>query len=180
MHKKFIPLLISTVLSISVNSQCSIEKKIESHSTTYFAGFELIYKNTTDVENGVMEYNLRVALHKDTSKSVPDTYLLECSFISNRVYNEIQPRKINLIFENGSAVELDARTVQTAPNTPATYIARLYLYELSSRAVTLLKNYGLYAVQFIDHRENTMIRANPYKGILKEQIICIEAISSGK
>jgi len=161
-----------------VKSQCSVTKKVENHSTTYIANFEKIFENTEDVENGVMTYSLRVALNKDLDKSVLDTYLLECSFVSDRIYSPTPPRKIKIKFTDNDSILIEARTVEDLPNNTTGIIAQLYLYELVPEFINKLLNKSITLIDFIDHRKKKLIRSNPYKHILKEQITCLNVLSS--
>jgi len=141
MKKLLLIILIHNIPWVVTYSQCSVSKKKETHSTTYIASFEKVYKNT-DLENGVLEFDLRITLTVDTSSQIADTYLLECVQITRSYPYEISPRKLVLKFENEKSYVIPALLQEKVPGETSGYSAVIFTFQVSEELLNQLRNFG--------------------------------------
>lgn len=76
--------------------QCSVTNEIGEHSTTYVAKMETAFLNE-DLEDGLNKYELSVVLNKDTDRTKPLSYFLQCRYTNSGTYlsaNECVPWSI--------------------------------------------------------------------------------------
>lgn len=110
MKKKIIQisLLIGVIIPITSKGQCTVTKEVQNDKTiSYYGKTQSIYKNE-DLENGIQSVFLQMIIMQKEKGSTLLKFMFNITEYSNGGKAPVIPRTLELTFDNGSIITLEA------------------------------------------------------------------------
>lgn len=157
----------------NISAQCNVNTLSIADLTIYRANYEEIYHNK-DLHNGLV--SVRVSAYYVKRGDIV-VVMLDVLYAKSSIQKLIVPRKIRIVFQDGSVQELIANKQET-PNLGAGVTAEKCSFIIAPVNLDAIIDKGISSLIVIDTRTDESITTNPYANLLKEQVGCV--INEGK
>ena len=171
--KTFLLLIIILQLNIDVlYAQCNITtSNLRNGTKLYENSYETIYENE-DLLNGVLTAMAKVFIGQDPKENKIVKTGLSIFVGSSGSKDRVTPRKLKVYFIDNSSFEIIAETLLDPKLFKGAYIQQC-VFTLKTEELLMLKSKSISKIEIVDSRTNKKIVCNPYKDMLREQVICI-------
>lgn len=177
MIKSAVTILLTYMFTLSFG-QCNVRKESVSDGLFFFKNSkERIFQNE-DLENGIQNVFISMGCMKGSLNLLPQDHKLRFDWwiiVDSGADSEkrrVIPRKIVIQFVDGSQIDLPSKYLENPRSIHAVTMQEGYV-SIDSDAFDKIKIKEITQILILDTRENTTIICKPYKGILKEQALCL-------
>ncbi len=170
--KVILAILIMSINTNSILAQCSVEQFVSEDGTkSYTHMYEKLYTNE-DFENGILMAMAQIIVVQSPDNPELLQFVLKI-LVGNKPRKQmVVPRKLNIYFNDGSSLNLDAESLVRPKESNGVDIEQS-MFRLNSAIYLQLGKKSISKITISDHRENRRLDCYPYKNTLLEQVKCI-------
>lgn len=158
--------------------QCNVRKESVSGGLFFFKNSkERIFQNE-DLENGIQNVFIGMACMKGSGNLLPQDHKLKFDWWiivdsgADSKKTRVIPRRIVIQFVDGSQIDLPSKYLENPRSIYSVTMQEGYV-KIDSDAFDKIKINEVTQILISDTRENSTIICKPYRGILKEQALCL-------
>ncbi len=171
--KKILTTIICMLLVKASISQCNVNTMTLEDLKIYRANYEEIYRNK-DLHNGLR--SVRVSCYY-IKRADEFALMIDVLYAKSSVQPALVPRKIQLVFSNGTTQDLSAYKNDSPDLGLPGVIAEKCSFNIPSELAKKIAITPITSIRVVDTRTNEEISATPYNMLIKEQIDCISKAS---